>query len=370
MKNISAALTAFLLANTVFGRADLIDILLPNGQSLHVVFGTNQDISYPDGGYTVSGYVAGGPTLYSASRFGTWEREEYKNSASFRIASESMFLNGLIPKSMYYPGTTTPLMQAINVGMLTGAKVAIRTIYWPIGGPYQAGLSMGFMVMTVGQIGDVKPAGRSKIKCEVFDLLYLLNRPCPPHQIQTACRHTLFDPSCTLNVANFQSTNVTIGSGSTNLYLNLSIPNWAATTAYVQGNVIVADNVIFMCTHAGTSGGSTPSFSLNTARGNVTQDGSVQWTSQNGAYPLGYVLFTGGQNSGLTKTVKAQVLASGIQQLQLWYQMPFPVAPGDTVRLIPGCDKTFATCSVLQGPVNAGLHIGAMMYVPNPEVGI
>src|ERR1039458_6833928 len=132
MKNISAALTAFLLANTVFGRADLIDILLPNGQSLHVVFGTNQDISYPDGGYTVSGYVAGGPTLYSASRFGTWEREEYKNSASFRIASESMFLNGLIPESVYYPGTTTPLMQAINVGMLNGAKVAIRTIYWPI----------------------------------------------------------------------------------------------------------------------------------------------------------------------------------------------------------------------------------------------
>ena len=355
-----------------------------------------------------------GSTTFYTSQFGAWERGPYSNSAEFRPKAGSMQLKAYIKESVLFPGTSTPFMQVINAGILNGAIVNIQTLFWPPGQSYTTGIGMGTMQLTNGQIGNVKQAGRSNIECELFDFFYILNRQFPPHQIQSSCRHSLFDPGCTLSVANFQSTNVALDASSTTLYLVLTTPFWTnghtyahgdiirpansytawnSGTAYVVGNLVtynslnyiciqnntnkapssyplywtMISNVVFMCTTPGTSGGGIPAFNYNRAA-TTTDGGGVVWTSMNQSYPLGYVYYTGGQNSGLKYSVKVQgVSSTGLVQLQLSRYAMLPVAGGDTIQLIPGCDKMINTCINVYDNL---IHIGSMPYVPNPEVAV
>lgn len=366
----SPALLTFLVAPPQSGivRADLITIALPNGQTLNVVFGTNTDIVYQG-------------TKYYCSAYGAWERGAYENKADFKPDAGSWELKALIEESLNFPGTSTSLMQVVTSGVLSGSLVTVQTLFWPLGyaynqqfylaggvdpawtGGYTSGVGMGTMMLTIGQLGSVKKAGRSNIVSEIFDLTYILNRQVPPFSIQTACRHSLFDASCTLNVATFTSSAVSLDSSSTSLYLNLTIPARVNSTPYSVGNLVDIANVIYMCTTAGTTASSAPTF--NNSRGAVTTDGTAKWTSMNGAYVLGYVKFTGGQNSGLAATVKAMALsATNLQQLQLIKPLIFPVAGGDALQLIPGCDKTIATC---QNVYNNLINFAGQPFVPNPE---
>lgn len=313
---------------------------------------------------TVSWLSGANTTVYYASKYGTWERGAVKSEASFRLEAKSMDLRALIPETVLYPGTTTPLMQVINVGMLSGAKVIIKSLFWPIGSSYITGLSMGTLTLTVGQIGNVKKTGRSNVVCEVFDITYTLVSPCPPFQIQSSCRHSLFDPSCTLLAANFTSAIQTVHSGSTNLNINVTIAARANSTGYAQFSLVLISGIIYMVTNVGggVTAGSAPSF--NTAQGATTNDGSVVWTSMNGSYLLGYILYDTGQNTGLKFSIKQLVAFSGYVQLQLIKPTPFTVSTGDTLQLVPGCDKTFGTCLNVY---NNLIHFGGMPFVPNPE---
>lgn len=506
-KTISASLQAFLLGNTTFSRAYLISILLPNGQTMNVLDGTNvTQITYPTNPATVTvpatsyawsptdptypftasgggastsivmspgqiitlqyasgttsahagvdpvnpsgGFAAGGtfslpapggwiktpatpapwcliggfanasgfliappffigtnatigpapagttqlligmndfpyndntgswimniiPSTYYVSKYGAWERGSYSNEAAFSMSASSMELMGYIPESVLYPGTTTPLMQSLS--SLVGSKVIIQALYWPTGSSPSAGFSMGTMQLTTGQIGNVKNSGRSKVICEVFDLTYILNRPFPPHMIQSSCRHSFCDSGCTLIINNFRSTPYALDVSSTNLYLNFSIAARGNTTAYVYGNLIVVSNVIYMCTVEGISAGSPPTFS--SSRGSTTTDGAVTWTSMGTiaspivgtqSFPLGYVLGITGQNAGFKVAIKAQTTSSGsLPQIQLAKPLPFAVAAGDTFSLFAGCDKTMGTCNIVY---TNQIHFGGMPYVPNPEI--
>lgn len=63
---------------------------------------------------------------------------------------------------------------------------------------------------------------------------------------------------------------------------NSQTSGWAATTAYVAGDKVVAvatpnGTVLFKCTTGGTSGASEPSW--DTTPGNTTADGTVTWTT-------------------------------------------------------------------------------------------
>ena len=356
-RSASQALILFLIQNTTFGRADLCTISLPNGQTLNVLWGTNTDITF------------NGVTYYS-SQNGSWERGVYENAADFRPSAGSWELKALLPITLNYPGTTTPFIQAMNQGMLNGAIVSVQTLYWPLVGmsgynaqnPPAGGFSMGTMKLTVGQIGNVKPAGRSKVVCEVYDGIYWMNKPVPPHMIQSQCRHILFDAGCTLVAANFTSQAIALGTGSGQLYLNLVLPTWAGATPYLLGNIIYQGDVVYVCTLAGTSGGGLPTF--NPTRGAVTTDGAVRWTSFNGQYPLGYVTFTSGQNAGLKASIKAATQL-GVMQLQLAKMLPFPVSIGDHITMSPGCDKSLSL-SGCAGYSNQ-LHYGGDPYVPSPE---
>jgi Phage conserved hypothetical protein BR0599/Uncharacterized conserved protein (DUF2163) len=343
-----------------------------------LLIGVN-DIYYTDntGSWTINIV----PSTYYSSLYGAWERGPFTNKADFKLSTETMKLTGLVPETVLYPGTTTPLMQAINTGMLNTAKVIIQTLFWPLGSPPSSGFSMGTMQLMTGQIGNVKNTGRSKIECDVYDLTYILNRPFPPHMIQTACRHTFCDAGCTLFISNYQSTPQALESTSSTLYLDFNIANWNASTNYGYGNLIVNNNVIYMCSISGESGSSAPTF--NSTNGVTTTDNTTQWTSMgsyaagtavsyaNGsatqAYPLGYVLGITGQNTGLKRSVKVQTTSAtgGYPELQLLWPLPFPVAAGDTFELFAGCDKTLATCTAVY---NNTIHFGGTPFVPNPEI--
>jgi hypothetical protein len=255
------------------------------------------------------------------------------------------------------------MLQAVNQGMLSGAKVTIQSLYWPLGSSYTTGLNMGTLQLTVGQIGNIKQTGRSQITCEVFDLAYILNRAAPPFQIQSQCRHSLFDPSCTLLATNFTSAIQTVAANSTTLNINVTIAARTNTTGYAQYSLVLIAGVIYMATTAGTSAGSAPTF--NSPRGAITIDGSVHWTSMNGAYPLGYMIYTAGQNTGLKFSIKQQTAYSGGVTFQLMKPAPFTVATSDQLQLVPGCDKTISTCSAV---FNNLIHFGGQPFVPNPEV--
>ena len=71
--------------------------------------------------------------------------------------------------------------------------------------------------------------------------------------------------------------------------LQQNISDWAATTAYVVGDVVKAtsgnETIYFHCTTAGTSGGSEPTW--DTTVGNTTVDATVTWTTRK--FPNGNV---------------------------------------------------------------------------------
>jgi uncharacterized phage protein (TIGR02218 family) len=62
-----------------------------------------------------------------------------------------------------------------------------------------------------------------------------------------------------------------------------------------------------------------------------------------GWFTAGKLAFTGGANNGLAVEVKIHRKA-GTVTLDLWQQMPQPIAAGDTFTVSAGCDKRFATC--------------------------
>lgn len=340
----------------------------PTGTT-QLVMGVND---YPYSDNTGSWTMAIGSPTYYATKYGTWERGAYTNQADFKINTGSMDLIGYIPSTVMYPGTSTPLIQSLD--SLVGSRVTIQTLFWPLGSPPSSGFSMGTMQLTTGQIGNVKNTSGSKITCEMFDLTYILNRPFPPHMIQSSCRHTFCDSGCTLQINNFRTTPYGLDSGSTTLYLDFTVPLRANTTSYNFGNIIITSSVIYMCTTKGTSAGFAPAF--NQPRGETTTDGGVVWTSMgsivagtlpaNQSFPLGYVLGVTGQNAGFKRAIKVQtVTTGGLLEIQLLWSLPFPITAGDTFRLNAGCDKTLGTCEIIY--LNE-IHYGGMPFVPNPEI--
>lgn len=61
-----------------------------------------------------------------------------------------------------------------------------------------------------------------------------------------------------------------------------------------------------------------------------------------GWFDGGEITFASGANNGIRMEVKQQEVSPVSIELQL--PMPFDVAPGDAFTIIPGCDKTKATC--------------------------
>jgi uncharacterized phage protein (TIGR02218 family) len=63
-----------------------------------------------------------------------------------------------------------------------------------------------------------------------------------------------------------------------------------------------------------------------------------------GWFTAGKLSFTSGANNGLAVEVKTHRIDAGSVEIDLWQQMPEPIAAGDTFVVTAGCDKRFSTC--------------------------
>lgn len=124
----------------------------------------------------------------------------------------------------------------------------------------------------------------------------------------------------------------------------------------------------------------TPNCSLNVYsagcganRAAVTQVGTVSSVASQrrafgsalvqaaGYFDLGTLTFTTGENAGVSRTVKAYTAGGGFE-----FALAFPAdfELGDAFSVVPGCDKTMATC---QGRFNNLPRFRGFPFVPAPE---
>jgi len=312
VKSFSAALLKVLQNNpqSIQFRPDLFVITFRNGQTIYVTDGQldlvyNGSITIPSNTPTVINFSN---QRFYATKYGSWKRGKISSAATFDLASKDTDLTLVADDAVLFPGTSLPIMQALNYGLFDRANVLVLTAYMPSYGDLSLGLEIKFQ----GQITKLENAGRSMARWKVNDGLYLLKLPWPPNLLQSPCRHVLYNPNCTLNQASFTD-NYTAASGSTQLTVNttVSLLHSGDASYYVQG--------------------------------------VLTWLT--------------GQNAGLTSTVKAQASAS----VTLMAAALFPVATGDTFSLSAGCDKTTGTCANRFGNL---IHYGGEPLVPVPEFSV
>lgn len=64
----------------------------------------------------------------------------------------------------------------------------------------------------------------------------------------------------------------------------------------------------------------------------------------NGWFSRGKITFTSGNNSGISREIKAHFNTNGVVTVSLWEQTPFEIEANNTFSIVAGCDKTFKTC--------------------------
>jgi uncharacterized phage protein (TIGR02218 family) len=230
-----------------------------------------------------------------------------------------------------YPGPTdllgaTPWAEAAWQGQLDGATVQLERAFMPGWGD----TSPGTVVLFAGRVSDLA-VSRTLIGLKVRSHLELLNVQMPRRLWQPSCNHDFGDQMCgydRVHGANAEGTATGIGAltfvaaaGSTNVQI-LGVP---VTT---------------------------------------------------GPYTLGTITALSGANAGQSRTIASFVSGSTITMTLGFLS---PVAAGDSFEILPGCDRTLATCGnvfrnsrVTAGgynPANAE-RFGGFPFVPPPENAI
>lgn len=242
----------------------------------------------------------------------------------------------------------------IRAGMWDGAQCRFFAVNW-------ADLTQGELKVRRATLGEFITADDGSFRVEIRGLTQPLQATIGGYY-QPECRADLGDRRCRVPIAP---------------------PRWSPGTSYAVGDYVCADvtggalgnfydeaGIIFECTAAGTSGGSQPAFDL--MPGNTTADGSVTWTARvawtkpaeigavtdSATYVLaddgiiglhpdawfegGVCTWDTGDNAGAVREIIGWTQAS--RTLSLLAPPPFAPAPGDVLRLQPGCDKRWQTC--------------------------
>ncbi|MGH7116312.1 MAG: DUF2163 domain-containing protein [Stellaceae bacterium] len=208
-----------------------------------------------------------------------------------------------------YPQTTdligdTPWLQAAWQGQLDGALLQLDRAFMPT----YADTSPGTVVLFAGRISDID-CSRTGIDMKCRSHLELLNIQMPRRLWQSSCTHVFGDAMCQFDRASLQASFACLsGSAETQILSNI---NPTPAGLYVQGTII-----------------------------GVT-----------------------GANAGDSRTI-AQ-MANGAVTVKLAFLSP--PAAGDQFQLLPGCDRTLATCTNVFN--NPG-HFGGFPYVPTPESAV
>ena len=208
-----------------------------------------------------------------------------------------------------YPETTdligeTPWLQACWQGQLDGALLQLERAFMPTYGDTSAGT----VVLFAGRVSDID-CSRTGIDMKCRSHLELLNIQMPRRLWQSSCTHVFGDAMCQFDRASLQAT-------------------------------------------FGCLAGSTETQILGTVN-----------PTPSGLYVQGTITGLSGANAGYTRTVSA--MSSGTVSVKLAFLSP--PAAGDQFQLLPGCDRTIATCTNV---FNNAIHFGGFPYVPTPETAI
>lgn len=207
-------------------------------------------------------------------------------------------------------GTLT-WQRACFLGLLDGAYLQLdRAFLSP------PGTIVGTITWFYGRVGEID-IGRTKVSIRVKSLLELLTIQMPRRFYQAQCPYVFGGAECLFDRSSMQLVGVAItGSSEGSIVTDLTVADFPPTPL------------------------STPSPST--------------------LYDQGSIIGLTGANAGYTRTIG--VIVSGtVYYLLPWF---FPVMPGDTFLLLPGCDHTISTC---ENTFNNLEHYGGMPYIPPPE---
>ncbi len=145
---------------------------------------------------------------------------------------------------------------------------------------------------------------------------------------------------------------ITAASWLDTLSVNLPVDVYQTSCLNSLGDLKCGVNLAAYAASGAVAGGSTAGGFGST----LTQPAS--WFS------LGKVVFTGGANAGLARTVKAYDGAGGFTLVA-----PLPSAPaaGDTFEAYPGCDLSMATCTAKFANL---ARFRGQPFVPVPSAGL
>lgn len=191
-------------------------------------------------------------------------------------------------------------LPAVANGALDGAQVQLERVFASAPGAAPAGAVLLFS----GQITETQ-VGSTTAKLVVSSDLMLLNIQMPRNLYQPGCINSVYDTGCA-----------------------------ASRTTFARYGIV--------------TGGTQSSVNSNLT------------AQADGFFALGEIVFTGGLNSGVKRTIKTS--ATGV--LGLSYPLPKAISVGDTFTAYPGCDKRSATCS---GTFNNIANFRAFPFIPVPE---
>jgi hypothetical protein len=306
MKPASAGLIA-LLATGDFVTCDLYQIALSTGEVLRY---TTSDTDVLWGGNTYLAYNA----LFDS--FDTKSLAHWKTGLdvdTWQVRVAPLEVDAVTGAASPAKIGNQPWLAAAFKGALDGAVVDIHCAYWPAWPtPWRTPFVPAYVLLdifagTVAAVDVMLLSGFAMVS--INSVLDQLNQPMPRHLYGSGCRHTLFDSGCGLVRATFAfSTFAKAGTTQASIVPNTALP-----------------------------GGFN--------------------------YALGQIVFTGGQNAGFSRMVKAVVGGA----LVINAPMPYDIAITDTFTVYPGCDLTRSTC------INAfdnRINFGGQPDIPSPETAL
>ena len=183
-------------------------------------------------------------------------------------------------------------LEAMWLGQFDGALVQLERAFMPTYGD----TSPGTVILFAGRVSDID-CSRTGVDLRCRSHLELLNIQMPRRLWQSSCTHTFGDAMCQFDRTGLQET--------------------------------------FACLEGSTS--------TSIATGVAPSPSTL--------YDQGTIVGVGGANAGSSRTISQ--LADGYVSVRKAFLSA--VVPGDLFQLLPGCDRTFATCTSV---FNNAVHFG------------
>jgi uncharacterized phage protein (TIGR02218 family) len=204
-------------------------------------------------------------------------------------------------------------LTAFRQGMFDGALLQLDYVFPPTGWTYPVTTISADYVLSNKFYGylTISEMNRYNAQLKVKSLTDILNIKMPKNIYGPECSNTIFDPVCALNKAS-HTTSSAVESGSSTTSLKAILPQ------------------------------------------------SSEYFDQ------GYVIFTSGDNEYSVRTVKSYIggMLEGASTINLLTPLLFTPGVGDTFDIIPGCDKTYATCGTNFSNTD---NFRGCPFVPVPE---